>query len=55
MLQNINKAFADDPRFTGIEAGTVEVVGGAVKVKVLVGIAGVGIYMPLSVQLPFAA
>jgi len=52
ILQALNESFNDDPRFTGIQVGTVAMIGPVLKINILVGVNGIDIFLPISTQLP---
>lgn len=51
-LKNLGRQFQQDPRFTGLLAGTVKLAGPAADVKLLLGVSGTNFNLPVSAQLP---
>jgi hypothetical protein len=52
ILKALNLSFQDDPRFTGITAGTVTITGPTVSIQIMVGLQDVNVSLPIAAQLP---
>lgn len=51
-ISQLSQLFSADPRFRGVSAAELKQVGGAIEIKLLIGVANTDINLPISVQLP---